>query len=391
MTFEPGPANPQPFSAGIHTAPQFDVIELLPHAAAERLRQLRQHAADLHALTVPFEDIREASEARTAAAQRLTRLLAPRSENGFNLDPTDARVIEQQKLVDKLNDDFQRLNERNETRSAAWRTASQTLSAVETWPRNGRPHGTTLLDYDGPEPVLAKGENGLLDAISNRRRRVREIKATLHRIGSAPYPSAHAKTQMRAQIEALAMLGAPDVSNLIEHDRQIVWPTQRVQSQVVGTATPSLAFAEMDAAIPLLVWLNKDALIKRLDAKIDAEADPKAALSHEARQQQEAEVMGDLLACERDEAALVWQAQSQNLPVEHRGDINPVALLGVRIVTAPAVNRQGTSPMHAYDIVGGGGDEGPCGPGRLAACFLPGIAQGARAFRPRRAAIGIAD
>jgi hypothetical protein len=38
--------------------------------------------------------------------------------------------------------------------------------------------------------------------------------------------------------------------------------------------------------------------------------------------------MGDLLAVERDEAALVWQAQ--NLPVEHRADISPLALLGLR-------------------------------------------------------------
>jgi hypothetical protein len=41
-------------------------------------------------------------------------------------------------------------------------------------------------------------------------------------------------------------------------------------------------------------------------------------------------VMGDLLAVERDEAALVWQAQAQNLPVEHRADISPLALLGLR-------------------------------------------------------------
>ena len=73
----------------------------------------------------------------------------------------------------------------------------------------------------------------------------------------------------------------------------------------------------------------RDALIKQLDAEIDAEADDKAALSHEARQKAEAEVLADLLAVERTKAALVWQAQAQGLPVEHRSDINPVALLGL--------------------------------------------------------------
>jgi len=65
------------------------------------------------------------------------------------------------------------------------------------------------------------------------------------------------------------------------------------------------------------------------------EADDKAALSHEARQKAEAEVMGDRLTVERDEGALVWQAQAQHLPVEHRAGISPLALLGLRLVTAP--------------------------------------------------------
>ena len=43
----------------------------------------------------------------------------------------------------------------------------------------------------------------------------------------------------------------------------------------------------------------------------------------------------DLLSEERDECALVWRAQSENLPVEHRPDINPIALLGVKLTTAP--------------------------------------------------------
>jgi hypothetical protein len=67
-------------------------------------------------------------------------------------------------------------------------------------------------------------------------------------------------------------------------------------------------------------WLHKSALISALDREIDTEADDKAALSHETRQQREAEVLGDLLAVERDEAALVWQAQAQGLPVELRTD-----------------------------------------------------------------------
>jgi hypothetical protein len=71
-----------------------------------------------------------------------------------------------------------------------------------------------------------------------------------------------------------------------------------------------------------------EALIKRLAAKIDTESDEAAALTREVRQQREAEVMGDLLAVERDEAALVWRGMDERLTVEHIADINPAALLG---------------------------------------------------------------
>ena len=94
---------------------------------------------------------------------------------------------------------------------------------------------------------------------------------------------------------------------------------------------------------------------KRLDAEIGAESSDAEALSHEARQQREAEVMGDLLAVERDESFFVWQARAQGLPCEHRSDISPLAILQCRLVTTPrAVPSFGSSPEHAFGLVGPG-------------------------------------
>jgi hypothetical protein len=115
----------------------------------------------------------------------------------------------------------------------------------------------------------------------------------------------------------------PDVSGLIEHDQDVQWPMQRVQSQVIG-AERSLAFHEAVDVVGLFAFLLKPAMISVLDALVDAEKDDKNSLSHEARQQREAEAMGDLIDIERQEAELVFQAQSEGLPVEHRSDINPV-------------------------------------------------------------------
>ena len=82
---------------------------------------------------------------------------------------------------------------------------------------------------------------------------------------------------------------------LIEHDREIAWPTHTLRSEVHNTQVPSVAFAEVHGVLPVIAWLHKDALIARLDAEINTEADDKSALTHEARQKAEAEVMGDLL------------------------------------------------------------------------------------------------
>lgn len=76
----------------------------------------------------------------------------------------------------------------------------------------------------------------------------------------------------------------------------------RVRSEALGAETPVLVFGAVPDTLALACWLHKDALIAALDREIANEADDASALSHEARQQAEAEVMGDLLATERQEA-----------------------------------------------------------------------------------------
>ena len=313
---------------------------------------MRQRAADAHRLIPEFETIREASIAKIEAANALKRLTDHPQDGGFSLKQEDRRVVSAEKHLEKMAADFKRLTELQEVRSAAWQTTSAALANVETWLRHGLPGNCTLEPTDTEPPKLAKGET-VTDAIERLRRRGRELRADLHRIESAPFPSSYAKQRMREQIEALAMQGEPDVTNLIEHDGKIDFQMQRVTSEVHAEKR-ALAFTEVLDAAALVAWVIKDALVKRLDAKIAAEADDPAALSHEARQQREAEVQGDLLAVERDEAALVWQAQQSLLPVEHRSDISPLALLGLQLITAPRATNGPSSPERAgFNLVGG--------------------------------------
>ena len=263
------------------------------------------------------------------------------------------RALEQLKQVTKLSDEFKRINERREARSASWTAISIVVSAVESWLRGGGvPGGCVLRDFDGPEPKLIKSES-IVDGIERLRRRCREIKADIHRIQSAPYSSVNAKARMRSQVEALAEIGSPDVSDLIEHDRPVAFQMQRVQSDVVGIEATAFAFAQISDAVALTCWLHKDSIIKKLDAEIDAVADDAAALSSEEHAKRLAEAQGDLLATERDESWWDWKAQSEGLPVERRADASPAAILQCMVVAAPKHSSNGgSSPSMSFDIIG---------------------------------------
>jgi hypothetical protein len=338
--FTPAPVTtvtaPQPFTPGIHIQSQFDVIDVLPPGAQDRLRKLRLRRADAHRLIPEFEQIREASAARIEAEHALKRLTSHPQDGGFGLAPDDRRVIAPQQHLEKMTADFKRLTELQKVRSGAFQSTSAAQSNVEDWLRHGVPGNCQIAEIEVEPPKLNKGED-ILSALEKVRRRGRELKADLARIAAAPFPSAYCKQRMREQIETLAMQGAPSVARLVELDGPVDFQTQRLTSEVHAERR-LLAFTEAPDALALTCYLQKDALIKRLDAEIDAEADDKAALSHEARQKAEAEVRADLLSVERDESALVWQAQAQGLPIEHRSDINPVALLGLRLVTTARVN-----------------------------------------------------
>ena len=94
---------------------------------------------------------------------------------------------------------------------------------------------------------------------------------------------------MRAQIEELAQRGEVSVSRLVEHDGQLDWPLMQLVVPVRG-AQGAAGITEVPDTVAMFAWMHRDALIKKLDTEIDAEADDKAALSHDARQKAEVEV-----------------------------------------------------------------------------------------------------
>jgi hypothetical protein len=129
----------------------------------------------------------------------------------------------------------------------------------------------------------------------------------------------------------------------------IIWPTLRVQAEVHG-AERSLAFHEVVDVAGLFSFFLKPTVISILDGLVDAEQDDPASLSQEDREVRIAEAQADLLAVEFDEAALVFAAWEHGLACEHRSDCSPLAILRVRLVTAPRAEAPGSTPGLSWPM-----------------------------------------
>ena len=123
---------PTPFSARMPLVPSFDVITFSRTPQPTGFGNFASMCM-ICTLTVPFADIHEASNAKLEAERQLNRLTDHQHHAGFNLKPNDPRVVVAEQHLAKLVADQRRLNDRNETRSAAWRRAGHTLVNVETW------------------------------------------------------------------------------------------------------------------------------------------------------------------------------------------------------------------------------------------------------------------
>ncbi|MFZ0849995.1 MAG: hypothetical protein WAO08_12415 [Hyphomicrobiaceae bacterium] len=341
-------------SLALHTG--MDPAELgalLPPGARQRFEILTLRREDMHRLVPEGDTVRLLNVEKFGAEHALQKMLASASDGGHSLPEDDLRVIAARRNVDRLTHEAKAIAERYAQRGQAFQAVARVHADTLAWLVNGRPVGTTLEDYDGAEPKL-NGKESLLDAVQRLQRRGRELKSDLARISAAPFPSDHCKQRMREEIEVLAQRGAPSMALMIEHDGETGWPQTNLRGTVYNSANPSFAATETVDTLALFAWLHRDQLIAALDREIDAEADDASALTHEAREQQAAEVQADLLDIERQEASLMFRAWADGLSIQPRPDLAPAAWLGVQLVTA-APAQPGSSPMHAgYDLVSGG-------------------------------------
>ncbi len=77
----------------------------------------------------------------------------------------------------------------------------------------------------------------------------------------------------------------------------------------------------------LFVWLNRDVLIAKLCAEVDAVADPASALTAEQRRKENIRLDAEILRIEREEETLIVAAANEGTFITRRADADPRAVL----------------------------------------------------------------
>jgi hypothetical protein len=358
QSFPTVPANAEPFvergPAPAFMVPRFgDPADLLPEAARTKLIELRQRASDAASLARSVMEAQEEQRMiRMRVQARIDQLKRARASGGYALDDDAPQVASEQAKFAKADAEYKRLNELSDLRYAQSSTHQRLAERIEKWLVAGIPGGCALSLYEGAAPVF---KGSIIDAVEVKRRRLRELQADLHRVRSAPYPSSMAKQRMRAAVEAMIDAGAPNVAGLLEDPRgEISFPTKMVPARVHNSSDPAaIVFVDVPDAHGLIAWVHKDALLKALDKELTDCADDVNALTDEQRQKQEATILGDILAVEREECALIELATAQGVNVAYRDDTDPRAFLGVTLIAAPA-SAPANEGGWVNELIGGG-------------------------------------
>ncbi len=326
------------------------IAELLPPESVEGFRAIELKRDEAH--VVVRATVERQQELRLDILQHqnhINKVKTPRGAGGPNLDDSSAQVIAEQKKLDRKLADQRRLTASLEASAAIWNDTSNLIRNIEQYVA-GRPGGCIGKTVTIDTPSF---KGNVLDAIENRRRRGRELKADLHRVRSSPWPSTIAKTKERQRNEQRAESGRPFAERAIEHDEQIPFPTRTHQVRILNGAPDLIGFVELPDMLAILSWLHRDAMTAALDREIDQVADDPNAMTHEQRQKAETQILADLLAVEREECALVRIARAQDLPADYRIDCDARAILEFAwAIGAPPPPREGEGQAGVVRHVG---------------------------------------
>ena len=352
--FEPGPRDPQPFSVGMSLAPSFDPIDFLPPGSPQKKwTAVYQRKVDAFAAAPPFADVQELANEKLRRQARISDLREAKAEGGIGLPELAPQVVSERRALERAEAELARLTALKEDRGARANTIAQLERSISDWVMRGVPQGCRIESIDDPplSELLRKGES-LRDGVARYGHRLRELAADRHRVRSSSWPSSLVKEKIKAEIEARADASAPDVDRAVEFGLPVSFATTITQAMVTGA--PAVVSTQSVDVLGLVCWLWREEIISKMWAAVDEISDDKNSLGQAQREEMEAQISSDELEIHRRICALIWHAEAaQGETIDFAASTPPQAVLGVQLVNQPRASPSGTSPEHAFNIIGG--------------------------------------
>lgn len=284
----------------------------LPPAAAEKLELLRgalaaqfAHAHDRH------QKFRDAIGIQNGL--RLER------ERIFEGNPQTLQKSED--AIKRQTVEVERLKQKSQLASADAQTAGAFLRTIDDWLAD-RPRAT-FQPFTGSAAPTRTASESWPDVVTRLRAQLADLRAERHRVRHAPIPAEEAKRRIRSEVDAMAERGAVDVVPVLNGGK-LGWPVETF-TRGDGVALTYNA----PASTALIAWLQRDQLIARLEAEIDATADDSQAFTDEQRRKADADLKAQILAFGREEEAAICAAAREGTTLTRRPDADPRAVLGL--------------------------------------------------------------
>lgn len=328
------------------TAPPDD-LALLPQPARDKLERLRAARDDAHVLlTAAYEKAAGLRTGATLAGARreLAELEKADSRNLLYRDTNavsepqaavdgpprvdrrperdTARLTAARERVEKLEAELAKADALRDRRSEAWQALARLVTHIEEWLKEL----SSTPELAEVEPIKLGRNKKPVDELSAARELVAALAAERKRTERAPLPAAELKVRARMLVDRRA--GRVRVTGLNGRASTLdVTVSSRRAAAGGGAANPESAARE--TALDLMCWLNPQAMLRRLEAEIDAEANDRLALSELDLARALADLDARLLAAERREEALIMQIEAAGGDASRRPAADPRAILGL--------------------------------------------------------------
>jgi hypothetical protein len=299
-----------------------DFADRLPEPARSHFRELCQSRDDARALVRSLNERAHHARGELMQAEaQLGYLVKDRRLNGED----DPLVATKKDEIAEIKSEISRLESAMSKRQEMFSERDRLIGNLEKFIRGA----DRIVALEITEPSRRSKESAE-EAIERCRLRVRELRADMNRIESAPVHSDEAKKRAHIKIDAMAERGCPNCLGLIEGEADIEFPKSMDQQLTYGSDNfVGMTTSEHPDAIAVLAWMQKDLMIASIDRQIDLLADDENALTADQRAEKMATARGDLLKNEREEESLIRIQARRGVPIERRPNADPRAVLGI--------------------------------------------------------------